>query len=85
MTRRIVNPKGNQFGMRVNSERKGLPDALEREIMYAQFMRFYLQGMSDLQIAEAAGCADKTVNRWRHRNNLTNIYNKFNEKQKEAE
>lgn len=80
MTRRIVNPRGNQFGMRVNSEREGLPKADERAVMYAQFSLYYGQGMSDLKIAETVGCSDKTVNRWRHRNGLNNIYNKFNEK-----
>jgi len=83
MTRRIVNPRGNQFGMRINSERKGLPNAEEREIMYALMNAFYMQGMSDLQIAEQVGCADKTVARWRWRNRLSNIYGKMNHNDQE--
>lgn len=79
MTKRIVNPKGDQFGIRINSERQGALTRIERELLYEEIARYYLHGLSDLQIAEAAGCADKTVRRWRYRNGLPSIYGKVHE------
>lgn len=53
-----------------------MPTAEEREEMYNQFEMYYAMGMSDLGIAEATGACDRTVRRWRYRNELSNIYGK---------
>lgn len=76
MTTRITYTKGSG-GARVNSDRIGKPSVEEREVLYAEFQRWYDNGLSDLQIAEHTGACDRTVRRWRFRQNLPNIYGKF--------
>lgn len=87
MTTRI-NILTGTGGARINSDRIGLPSKVEREELYQTFRRLYDGGTSDtpapvraersdLEIAELAGSCDRTVRRWRFRNNLPNIYGKL--------
>jgi hypothetical protein len=76
MTERIINTTG-QGGQRINSNRQGRPTRAEREQLYAQMWEYYVKGYSDLRIAEEVGVCDRTVRRWRFRENLQNVYGRF--------
>jgi len=41
------------------------PDALVRQDLQAQFLRYYRQGLSDAKVALAVGVSDRTISRWR--------------------
>lgn len=80
MAQRIVNPKGQSYGQRINSGRVGNSMTKdEREYLHSLIRRYYYEALSDLQIAERVGVCDRTVRRYRYKNNLPNIYGKQHE------
>ena len=71
MSEKII--KGKEH--RVNSGKPGPRTADERRALYRQFKQLSLikPRMTDLDIALETGVSDKTVRRWRHREDVSDF------------